>query len=35
MQAVNRFHEGYPFQDRTIKAVFYDETKFSNLTYEH
>lgn len=34
-QAVNRFHEGYEFQGRRIKAQFYDELKFNNFMYEH
>lgn len=35
LNAVNRFHEGYEFQGRRIKAQFYDELKFNNLMYEH
>ncbi|KAF2273197.1 uncharacterized protein EI97DRAFT_452500 [Westerdykella ornata] len=35
LNAVNRFKEGYEFQGRKIRAQYYDETKFSNMIYDH
>ncbi|KAF2117786.1 hypothetical protein BDV96DRAFT_402989 [Lophiotrema nucula] len=35
LNAVNRFFEGYKFQDRVIRAEFYDEKKFNASIYEH
>ncbi|KAF2745640.1 hypothetical protein M011DRAFT_469309 [Sporormia fimetaria CBS 119925] len=34
LNAVNRFHEGYEFRGRRVKAKFYDETKFQNGVFD-
>lgn len=35
LNAVNRFHEGYTFQDRKIRAQFYNEPKFNAFIFDH
>lgn len=34
-QAVNRFHEGYQFRGRNIRARYYDEAKFEASVFDH
>ncbi|KAF1960271.1 hypothetical protein CC80DRAFT_405002 [Byssothecium circinans] len=35
LNAVNRFHEGYQFRNRTIRALYYPEAKFEASIFDH
>ncbi|KAF1976046.1 hypothetical protein BU23DRAFT_552047 [Bimuria novae-zelandiae CBS 107.79] len=35
LNAVNRFHEGYQFRGRNIRALYYNEAKFEASVFDH